>query len=308
MTRSRRPLLLLFALALLLAAGLGAWQGRAARDQATAAEAPDAAAIEAASDAASDAAPALPEAFTEAPPVPDLPGLPPLPPASMRLGEAWPVLEARALAGDWRAGCRLADALAACERGQVMRQAVALLDGRELPPLDCADVPASLLERRALFRLAAAQAGHRASAEAFVHGIDLPALDSLSPGIEPALAAYRQHYHALRLRLLEQGSLLAAASSLSDFIDTDGEGLSRDDEIALREFLMAARILDDQRVQSVMTMTERSGEWLSRVDPDEAQRLTPPEDAPDDAMTPIERWSALRGAGLGDASCEDAQR
>ncbi len=299
----RRRAIALFALALLLAAGLGAWQGRQARVEAQAA-AETAAPVEVAADAWAD----VPAEFSDAPPVPELPDLPPLPPASMRLGEAWPVLEARALAGDWRAGCRLADALTACSPRGVMRQAVALLDGIELPPADCDDVPASLLERRALFRLAAAQAGHRASAEAFVYGIDLPALESLSPGIEPALAAYRQHYQALRLRLLEQGSLLAAASTLSDFLDTDGDGPSRDDEIALRETLMAARILGDQRVQSVMSVTARSSEWLSRVDPDEAQRLTPPEDAPADAMTPLERWAARRGVGLGDASCEGAQR
>ena len=303
MTRSRRPLLL-FVLALLLAAGLGAWQGRAARDEAPAAAAPEASPGE----AAAEAAPALPEAFTDAPPVPELPGLPPLPPASLRLGEAWPALEARALAGDWRAGCRLADALAAGRPGGVMRQAGARLDGIEVPPADCADVPASLLERRALFRLAAAQAGHRASAEAFVYGIDLPPLESLSPGIEPGLAAYRQHYQALRLRLLEQGSLLAAASSLSDVLDTDGEGPSHEEEAALRDALMAASILPDGRVDPALSMAGRSADWLSRVDPAEAERLRVPDGATAEAMTPLERWAARRGVGLGDASCEDAQR
>ncbi len=262
MTRTRRPLLL-FALALLLAAGLGAWQGRQARVEAQAA-AETAAPVEVAADAWAD----VPAEFSDAPPVPELPDLPPLPPASMRLGEAWPVLEARALAGDWRAGCRLADALTACQAGESLR--VSIIDkagdpALALPP-DCRDVPASLLRRRAIYRLAAAQAGHRASAETFLLGIDLPIEDLSSAAAEPALIAYREHYTPLRMQLLELGSLTAATGGRAGEYRTRGEGPTPAEEAMLQAAL--SRHGDGDAAIAEGETGERVRRWLSRIPPD----------------------------------------
>lgn len=306
MTLSSRPLLL-FVLALMLAAGLGAWQGRAARDEAPAAAAPEASPGE----AAAEAAPALPEAFTDAPPVPELPGLPPLPPASTRLGEAWPALEARALAGDWRAGCRLADALSGCPAEDARRRAAyADVDSSASASPDCADVPTALIERRSVYRLAAALAGHRPSAEAFVVGVDFPRLTLfLSAGHEPMLLAYRRHYHAIRMALLDQGSVVAMAGHLQDRFDFEGLGPTRDEEAALLSTLRAAGVFPAEEEPSMAGMTARAEAWVQRArDRGEFARFRHVDDEYDPDKPGYHGWYMMRGLGLGDPTCVDAAR
>lgn len=283
-----------FAAALLLAGGAGYWQARVARDDAPAPTATEAA-------PANDGAASAPVAFSEAPPVPALPDLPPLPPASMRLGEAWPALEARALAGDWRAGCRLADALAACIVPAQMRASLseaAGIAGASLTP-DCSDVPTSLLRRRAIYRLAAAQAGHRASAERFVDGDDFPAEDPSGAASEPALTAYRDHYTALRMQLLELGSIAAANGGLASSYRMRGDGPTPAEEAMLQAALSPHG--EAEGAVAPGAAGERVRRWLERIPPDVLADWRRPSQR--GVVTASDRAYALRRLGLGDPTC-----
>jgi hypothetical protein len=283
-----------FAAALLLAGGAGYWQARVARDDAPAPTATEATST-------SDAAPTAPAPLSDAPPVPDLPGLPPLPPASMRLGEAWPALEARALAGDWRAGCRLADALAACQAPGWLRGSMAERAGDPtlaVPP-DCSDVPTSLLRRRAIYRLAAAQAGHLASAEAFVVGIDFPIEDLSSAAAEPALIAYREHYTPLRMQLLELGSLTAARGGRAADYRTRGEGPTPAEEAMLQAAL--DRHGDGDAEVAEGEAGERGRRWLARIPPDALAEQRRPRRR--DETSTSDDVFARRQLGGGDPTC-----
>ncbi len=294
--RTPRTRMAWFALALLGAAGLGAWQGRSARDEAAPARyAPETTALAAATPTT---------AFADAPSVPTLPSLPPLPPASMRLGEAWPALEARALAGDWHAGCRLADALSACrarEDASLRQVAGGAGDAlRALDAFDCTDVPRSLVMRRAIYRLAAARAGHRRSAETFIAGTDFPHDSLFDAAADPAILAYREHYNPIRMALLEQGSLEAARGSLAWDYRMRGEGPSLAEQKALNAWLDMDGTTEGMGAEA--GASDRVRRWLERIPPEHVEEVRQVTLIGDTAGV-LRDADRQRLLGVGDGSC-----
>lgn len=214
-----------------------------------------------------------------------LAALPPRPAMDAPLPETWPVLEARALAGDAVAACRLADGLARCrwlERAEASLRApyqpsddnMGLREAVDAARPHCIGLPPGLgLARTTAMRLAAARAGHARSALAFLRLDDLGGYDAFRAEAEPALRLALQARGPLFLERLEAGSLEAAALLyLEDLGGIHPPAVTLDD--AERQALRA--LLGEHGVLRPSAMpdgpTPRVQRWAAAMAPDDAER------------------------------------
>ncbi len=212
--------------------------------------------------------------------------LPPRPPADAPLAEAWPLLEARALAGDAVAACRLAEGLARCRWYATAAARVgtrpARVDGRDLAlrsavdaaRRDCADLPPSLgITRGAAMQLAAARAGHGPSAVAFLTMQAVGGYEAFRADAEPSLRLYEAQRGPLLLERLEAGSLEAAVLLyLEDMAVDHAPALRLDDaeRAALRSLLGEHGVLRAHPMPA--EPGPRALRWADALQPDAAER------------------------------------